>query len=227
MVRERAEPPADETDLVQRAAALEGRTLGDLAEELGLGFDAEGVRTKGKGGELLERALGATGGSAKVHDFPALGVELKTIPTDDRGRPFESTYVCTLPMDDVDRVEWETSWVKEKLSRVLWVPLVATHDAAHSARKIGRARLWSPTAEQDAVLRADFDDAVGAIALGHVEALTAHTGRWLQVRPKARDGAARTVSWGREGERIPTVPRGFYLRASFTAAILEDPRALP
>src|SRR5512140_2757462 len=152
---------------MRRAEALVGRTLGDVAAELGLGFDASGVRTKGKGGEILERALGATGGSAKVHDFPALGVELKTIPTDAREHPFESTYVCTLPMDDVDRVEWETSWVRSKLSRVLWVPLVAAHDDAHSARKIGRPRIWSPTPEQDAVLRADFDDAVGAIALGH------------------------------------------------------------
>jgi DNA mismatch repair protein MutH len=188
------------------------------------------VRTKGKGGEILERALGATGGSAKVHDFPALAIELKTIPTDERGHPHESTYVCTLPMGDVDRVEWETSWVRSKLARVLWVPLISRHHVAHgshAARRIGRARLWSPTAEQDAILRTDFEDAVGAIALGHVEALTAHAGRWLQVRPKARDGSARTLSWGREGERIPTVPRGFYLRASFTAAILEDPRALP
>jgi DNA mismatch repair protein MutH len=226
-MHEAPEPPKDEAELARRAAALEGATLGDVARRVGLAFGAEGVRTKGKGGEIVERALGATGGSAKVHDFPALAIELKTIPTDERGHPHESTYVCTLPMDDVDRVEWETSWVRRKLARVLWVPLVAPHDAAHAARRIGRAQLWSPTPEQDAILRTDFEDALGAIALGHVEALTAHAGRWLQVRPKARDGAARTMSWGREGERIPTTPRGFYLRASFTAAILEDPRALP
>jgi len=226
-MRDGPEPPKDEAELVRRVGALAGATLGDVAATLGLSFDAAGVRTKGKGGEILERALGATGGSAKVHDFPALAIELKTIPTDERGKPHESTYVCTLPMDDVERVEWETSWVRRKLARVLWVPVVAPHDAPHAARRIGRAQLWSPTEDQAAVLRTDFEDAVGAIALGHVEALTAHAGRWLQVRPKARDGAARTMSWGREGERIPTMPRGFYLRASFTAAILEDPRAMP
>jgi DNA mismatch repair protein MutH len=47
----------------------------------------------------------------------------------------------------------------------------------------------------------------------------------LQVRPKARDGSARAVVWGAEGERIETVPRGFYLRASFTGTILR--RGLP
>ena len=221
-------PPANEAELVACAAALEGRTLVEIAHALGddaacaaMGARASGVRTKGKAGELLERALGASGGSARVHDFPALGVELKSIPVDARGRPRESTYVCTLPMEDADRVEWETSWVRAKLARVLWVPLVGDE------RRVGGARLWSPTPEQDAILRADFEDAMGQIALGHVEALNAHAGRWLQVRPKAKDGAARTTAWGREGEAIATVPRGFYLRALFTGAILADPRAVP
>ena len=60
-----------------------------------------------------------------------------------------------------------------------------------------------------------------------IEELTAHRGRWLQVRPKARDGSVRTIAWGSEGEAIATVPRGFYLRARFTAALLGDPSALP
>ncbi len=224
---DRAPPPADVEELLRRAEALSGAALGDVAARLGFALGDDGVRTKGKGGEIVERALGATGGAGKVHDFPELGVELKTIPVDARGQPHESTYVCTLPMDDVETVEWATSWLRAKLSRVLFIPLVAPHDAAQAERRLGRPLLWSPTPEQEAVLRGDFEDAVGAIALGHVEALTAHAGRWLQVRPKARDGAARTVAMGRDGERIPTVPRGFYLRASFTAAILVDPRAQP
>ena len=49
----------------------------------------------------------------------------------------------------------------------------------------------------------------------------------LQVRPKAATGRTRTFSFGPEGEWIATVPRGFYLRASFTRALLSDPSALP
>jgi DNA mismatch repair protein MutH len=228
----RASPPTSEAELLARVSALRGRSLAEIA--CALDGDARasriagaGVRTKGKAGELVERALGATGGSAKVHDFVELGVELKTVPVDLRGRPRESTYVCTLPMDDADRVEWETSWVRAKLARVLWVPLVGEDDASQADRRIGEALLWSPTAEQEAILRADFEEALGAIALGHVEALTARAGRWLQVRPKARDGAARTTAWGPDGEAIATVPRGFYLRAVFTGGILRDAAALP
>jgi DNA mismatch repair protein MutH len=47
------------------------------------------------------------------------------------------------------------------------------------------------------------------------------------VRPKARHGSARTVAFGGEGEAIATVPRGFYLRARFTGAILADAAAVP
>jgi DNA mismatch repair protein MutH len=220
------DPPRTEQELLLRARALEGMTLGDLARAVGGELRADPVRTKGKSGELVERALGATGGSTRSHDFPELSVELKTIPVFCDLVPRESTYVCTLPMDDVDRAEWETSWVRAKLARVLWVPLVV-NDGPIAARTIGAPLLWSPTAEQEAILRADFEEVLGAIALGHVEALTAKMGRWLQVRPKAKDGAQRTFAWGREGERIATVPRGFYLRASFTGALLRDPRAVP
>jgi DNA mismatch repair protein MutH len=220
-------PPRDERELVQRARELVGLELAELAARLGVAIKGDAVRTKGAWGGLLEQALGATGGSSKVRDFPDLGVELKTIPVDRRGVPAESTYVCTLSLADADAQEWETSWVRAKLARVLFIPLVAQAQAPWPARRIGRAVLWSPTPEQDAILRADFDEVVGLVGVGRIEELTAHRGRWLQVRPKAAHGRVRTVAWGAEGEVIETVPRGFYLRARFTGAILADPEAVP
>ena len=213
--------------LLVRARALVGRRVGDVATSLGVSSAGEAVRTKGTAGAILELALGATGGSTKVHDFPELGVELKTIPVDLRGVPAESTYVCTLSLADADIQEWEESWVRAKLSRVLFVPLVASDGEPWPARRIGEPVLWSPTPEQDSVLRGDFDDVVGLIGVGRIEELTAHRGRWLQVRPKAAHGRVRTVAFGAEGEAIATIPRGFYLRPRFTGAILVDPRAMP
>jgi DNA mismatch repair protein MutH len=214
--------------LESRARALVGARVGDVAASLGLASDGDAVRTKGTPGAILERALGATGGPSQVHDFPDLGIELKTIPIDARTRqPVESTYVCTLSLADADDQEWSRSWVRAKLSRVLFVPLVGKDGVAWSERRVGDALLWSPTAEQEDVLRADFDDVVGLVGIGRIEELTAHRGRWLQVRPKARHGGVRTIAFGAENEAIATVPRGFYLRARFTGAILSDPRALP
>ncbi len=221
-------PPVSVEELLARAHDLVGRTVGDILEHaLRAAAGDDPVRTKGAGGEILERVLGATGGSSRVLDFPGIGVELKTIPVNEKGLPLESTYVCTLSLADADEQEWESSWVREKLARVLFVPLVGAHGVTWKSRVIGRSVLWSPTPEQSSILGGDFDDVVGLIGIGRIEELTAHRGRWLQVRPKARDGSVRTIAWGGDGEAIATVPRGFYLRARFTGAVLEDPAALP
>jgi DNA mismatch repair protein MutH len=214
-------------ELLARARALQGKTVREIAGALGLFAGGEAVRTKGTPGAILERALGATGGSSKVHDFPELGVELKTIPLDARGVPLESTYVCTLSLSDADSQEWATSWVRAKLACVLWVPTLGASELPWPERTIGEPVLWSPTPEQEAVLRGDFDEVVGLVGIGRIEELTAHRGRWMQVRPKAAHGRVRTAAFGAEGERIETIPRGFYLRARFTGALLADPAALP
>jgi DNA mismatch repair protein MutH len=207
-------PPRDEAELIARAKALRGTAV-----------QASGLHRKGKVGELVERALGASGGSAATWDFPALGVELKTIPVDERaGLPSESTFVCAVSLAEADRAEWQSSWVRAKLSRVLWVPIVAGEDGV---RRIGEPLLWSPTPEQESVLAADFDEILGRVGLGDVEGVTARLGRWLQLRPKAAHGRVRTLVPGPDGELISTAPRGFYLRARFTGAILRDGRATP
>jgi len=220
----RIEPPRSEEELMERARALTGRTLGAIAAELRTMLPHDPVHAKGKQGELLERALGATGGSRAEHDFPELAVELKSIPTDEKGSPRESTYVCKIQLDDADSVEWEDSWTRKKLSRVLFVPVITPQDSAMLDRAVGTPVLFVPTAEEERVLRADYEDAMGLVALGRVEELTAHTGTWLQVRPKAKDGSARTLTFGPEREAILAMPRGFYLRPSFTAKILREPR---
>jgi DNA mismatch repair protein MutH len=217
-------PPRDEAELVARARALSGCPVDALARDWGVRVDGAPVSTKGTVGELVERALGATGGAAATWDFPSLRVELKTIPLDSRGVPRESTFVCAVSLLGAERAEWETSWVRAKLSRVLWVPVGTDADGS---RRIGGARLWSPSSEQELVLRDDFDEILGRIGAVGVEGLSARVGRWLQLRPKAAHGGVRTRAPGADGGLVETVPRGFYLRARFTGAILGDASALP
>ncbi len=217
-------PPRNEAELMARAWALRGLSIEALAARSGVDVRGARVSTKGKVGELVERALGATGGSNATWDFPPLRVELKTIPLDERGVPRESTFVCAVSLLDAERAEWETSWVRAKLARVVWVPIHVLDDGA---RRVGEAFLWSPSREQDSVLRGDFDEIVGRIGAGHVEGVSARVGRWLQLRPKAAHGRVRTLAPGADGEAVATVPRGFYLRARFTGAILRDAAAVP
>lgn len=212
-------PPRDVAELAARASALTGSTLAALARAYGRDEQVRGAQRKGSAGQLLELALGASSGSRPWPDFAELGVELKTLPLDASGRPKESTFLCSFALADAEHADWTSSHLRRKLAHVLFVPVV---DVESDAR-IGAPFFWRPSAEQEAILRADFDDLVGMIALGQIEAVSAHLGRWLQLRPKAAHGRVRTRALGPDGEHVATIPRGFYLRARVTRALLDDP----
>jgi DNA mismatch repair protein MutH len=221
-----ATPPATESELLSRARGLAGKTLGDVAAELGRPVPLDLLREKGFAGRLLEDALGATAGSRAAPDFEHLGIELKTLPVDSRGNVLETTFVCTIALRDVGDVEWEQSPVRLKLARVLWMPVNGERTIAVHQRRIGMPLLWSPSAEDDQVLRWDWDELSGLIGQGRVEDVTGHLGRALQVRPKAANGRSRRLAYDAEGCRMSALPRGFYLRTSFTQGLVRKHFAL-
>jgi DNA mismatch repair protein MutH len=216
-------PPSSEDELLGRARDLEGMTVGALAELLGCTLPATSVRGKGRVGQLIECALGASAKNLDLPDFPHLGIELKTVPLDAQGRVKESTYVCYLDMDDIEHQEWESSRVWRKLKRVLWIPIEWQPGIKPSARHIGTPMLWSPTKQQQLLLRSDWTELVGCIAVGGIDEISAHRGQVLQIRPKAANASVRMEAFGPQGEILATVPRGFYLRARFTEQILWSP----
>ena len=210
-----------ERALLARARALAGRTLGEIAKERGVRLPPDTRRHKGAVGELVEKALGARGGSRDVVDFPSLGVEVKTIPIDARGRPRESTFVCAIDLREVGDVEWERSRVRTKLARVLFVPVEADPSIALAHRRIGTAVRFTLGGDVERALAADYALLAGTLGRGDVERLTARLGTHLQVRPKAAHGRERTLSAGDGADDVvSTVRKGFYLRASFTRALL-------
>ncbi len=93
-----ASPPQSQEQLLAQARQLAGYSLGELAALAGIPIPRDLKRDKGWTGILLELWLGASAGSKPEQDFAALGVELKTIPIDSRGRPLETTFVCVAPL---------------------------------------------------------------------------------------------------------------------------------
>ncbi len=224
---QRPPPPHDATELLARAEALAGHRLGDLAVWLDLDVPADLRRHKGWVGQLLELALGAESGSLAEPDFPQLGIELKSLPVDAQGRPRESTYVCTAPLEAVTRGAWEESWLARKLARVLWVPVEAEAALPLAERRIGTPLLWSPDAEEATLLRRDWEELTERICHGELAAITARFGEVLQIRPKAAHSRVLTRTVNSEGELEWVNPRGFYLRPHFTGAILRRHFDLP
>lgn len=212
--------PENEAILLERAQQLAGYSLGELALRAGLPIPPDLRRDKGWVGMLLERYLGASAGSKPEQDFAEIGVELKTIPIDALGRPLETTFVCVAPLTGNSGVTWETSHVRHKLTRVLWVPVEGERTLPLAIRRVGAPLLWSPNQEEENLLRCDWEELMDMIVLGQVERITARHGEVLQIRPKAANSKALTEGIGENGQPIMTLPRGFYLKKTFTAPLL-------
>ena len=208
--------------LLAHARALVGVTLAELADGLGLPVPAGRVRTKGWSGQIIERELGAGDGPGRGQDFATLGIELKTVPVDRNLVPRESTAVCQIDPIMIAGESWETSYLRQKLSQVLWVGLeVPNHAGSVGDRRVVTVRLWTPSPEEQALLRADFELFVRAyFRRGRGAAITGHQGQVLQVRPKGRNAADRRQAFGPAGEPTKIGKCGFYLRPAFVARIL-------
>lgn len=218
--------PHSESQLLQRAQACAGMSLGALAHRCRVAVPRHPRSAKGWAGELLERCLGADAGSLPEPDFRGLGVELKTIPVRRDGRPRESTFVCVVQLTALAGLRWETSLVRRKLARVLWIPVESEPGLALAERRIGMPLLWSPSPEEEAALRADWEELMDMLGAGDLDAISSRHGECLQIRPKGANARALVEAIGPAGERIMTLPRGYYLRASFTATILRRHYAL-
>lgn len=215
-------PPASEAQLYQRAGSLAGHTLGEIARQSGLMVPDTLRRNKGWIGSLLERCLGAYSGNRAQPDFPQLGVELKTIPLTATGKPLESTFVCLASLIGNSGLCWQTSYVRLKLQRVLWIPIVGERWLPPALRRIGTPHLWSPSIQQAQQLQQDWEELMDCVVLGQVDQISAQRGEVLQLRPKAANSRALTAAIGHRGQPIMTLPLGFYLKTAFTRKLLAD-----
>jgi DNA mismatch repair protein MutH len=214
--------PQNETELLERAYQLSGLTLGELAAKEGIKVPNDLKREKGWVGLLLEKALGATAGSKPEPDFPHLGIELKSLPINNEGKPLETTFVCVTPLTGLVGATWENSHIKNKLARVLWVPVLSERSIPVAERLIGTPFIWSPSEEENKLMAMDWQELTDMIVLGEVENITGKHGQVLQIRPKAANSKARTKAVNKNGQPFMTLPRGFYLKISFTHHLIKN-----
>ena len=217
--------PSDEAELLERAHNLAGLTLAQIASDAGIAIPKDLKRNKGWVGLLLEHVLGASASSRPEPDFPTLGIELKSLPINCQGKPLETTFVCVAPLTGLVGVNWQNCWLKQKLAKVLWVPIICDTPTQKkiplAQRRIGCAFLWSPSLAEEQLLAMDWQELTDMIVLGEVENIHGKHGQVLQLRPKAANSMAKTQAFDRNGKPFLTLPRGFYLKIPFTQALLE------
>ena len=214
--------PKTEQELLSRCDQLTGKSLGQIAAQLGESVPDNLQRHKGWVGQLLECYLGADAGNQAEPDFKALGIEMKTLPLNVKGEPKESTYVCTVSLTQSGSLSWQDSWVRNKLSHVLWVPVEADSDIPLADRYVGQSWLWRPTEAQAAQLQRDWEELMDRIVLGEQADITAREGEYLQIRPKAAHSRIMAKTVSETGDTSLINPKGFYLRTSFTRQLLAE-----
>lgn len=212
--------PKNETELLTRAQNLAGMSLGEIAAAINVEVPKDLKREKGWIGLLLEQVLGASAGSRPEPDFPHLGIELKSLPINAHGKPLETTFVCVAPLTGLVGAQWQTSHIRNKLARVLWIPVISERSIAIADRMVGTAFIWSPSPEEEQLLALDWQELTDMIVLGNVENIHGKHGQVLQLRPKAANSSVKTQAFNRHGQPFMTLPRGFYLKTTFTQVLL-------
>jgi len=218
--------PSDEQELLERVHNLAGLTLAEVAHDAKIDMPLDLKRNKGWVGLLLEHVLGASASSRPEPDFPTLGIELKTLPINSQGKPLETTFVCVAPLTGLVGVNWQNCWLKQKLSKVLWVPIICDTPSEKNIplaqRRIGSAFIWSPSLEEEQLLAMDWQELTDMIVLGDVEKIHGKHGQVLQLRPKAANSKVKTQAFDHNGKPFMTLPRGFYLKIPFTQNLLNN-----
>lgn len=213
-------PPTTEMELIERCSPIAGLSFAQLSLSLGLTIPTNPDQRKGWIGQVIELVLGTDASNKSLPDFQELGVELKTLPLAKSGKPTESTFITSIPLLTIHKQDWGSSQCYAKLKRVLWIPVEGDTDIPYPQRRIGQGFLWSPSESQKTILAMDWNYLTQQISTGYLETLDAKAGEYLQVRPKAAHGKSLCYGFDSQGNKVKTLPRGFYLRSSFTATII-------
>lgn len=202
-------------DIYKLSCQLDGCHISTVAATQNINTPTNLKTDKGFIGAVVEAFLGTDAGCAPLPDFVSLGLELKTIPVDKNNRARETTFVSSVHLP-VRETDFEQSSVAAKLRHVLWVP----YHAAESVQdmKFGQPVLWQPSTDEWQLLKDDWEMLMEALRFGDPN-LTGSMGEALHLRPKAANSRKRVKVMTDEGY-IMTVPKGFYLRTSFTNLVL-------
>lgn len=218
-------PPQNELELLDSAYHLAGKTFEELAIAAHQTLPTSFKKAKGFIGQLLEMHLGASAGNKPLPDFINLGIELKTLPYNQKGEPQETTYVCTAPLSQIALEEhWENSRVRKKLHQILWIPIEADPNIPIAKRKVGVPLLLKldQNPRLETILQKDWEELMDMLHVGRIEEISGSQGQYLHIRPKAAHSRILMPTINIEGEEQWVGPKGFYLRTAFTRKILKD-----
>jgi len=207
--------------VLRRLEAYQGRTLADVARELGVSIS----KAKSASAVLVRRAIGVLDDKASIREFKERGIQIKIVPLSPAGRPYEAMSFPNFNHMEVWKEDWEESDLLQQLDRMLIVPLIRAERTTSKEKQVwGRAFFWSPSADQLNGIECEWRDYCRRIQEGEARKLPgASQTRYIHVRPHARDS--------RDTEQAPyvgqVVKKCFWLNQDFMARIVEEHGGIP
>ena len=148
-------------------APFEGGSLRDIAERKGLKVGSG----KNLGATIIKKALGFRNVNAKILELEQLGIAVKTLNLRlSDGWPFEAVSFPAVNLRELVEQEWEGveredgstakegSQLRDQLRFLLFVPTFTQHAGVpQELRVLGRPFLWSPSEEEWATIRREWE----------------------------------------------------------------------
>ncbi|MEK6985188.1 MAG: MutH/Sau3AI family endonuclease [Candidatus Thermoplasmatota archaeon] len=209
-------------ELVAHAKTLATHTAGELAKALGKTEFNAGPKPKGKTGvgTLVELYLGKKADNLQAPDFAKFNTELKTLPMKAIGRGKsewtvkEPTSITMIDYRVVEVEDWSRAYVRHKFENILWVPYEHNYQDKRKSR-FRSAFLWQPPAEDEPVLRGDYDTVRGLVVQQRAHELSESISQVLAAR---RKGAKGSTSLQRLGPAAKS--RAWAFKTAYTRPIL-------
>ena len=216
---------ATEAEIVDRAAAMPGRSFGELVTVSGLSEESS-PHTKGRVGVAAEAYFGMQADGLPEPDFRGAGIELKTVPLRPREHEIlvkERVFISMIDYHKLADEDWATASVRRKLSRILFIYYDWRPQAPLGDLVVTDVVMWRPTPELMTAFGRDWRVVRGSRAdRSRPRRISESHGSTLVAATKGPGGPpSRTQPYSSALAR----QRAWALKPAYLRSVLEDHRS--
>ena len=208
----------DEESIMVRARMLKGRTLGFISENSPYQQDVIKKTNKGKVGNFIEQHwFGIKNNSRAEPDFPEAGIELKVCSiNNNKGRTVKwNQKVCSINYYALHDEEWINSYVKRKISKILFVYYLSDDvDNPWSNQIVLDVDLWELKPNEKLIVP-EWELARNKVREGLAHELTIKGCNYIGANTS---GTSKLVPQPVQHLQVKVKERSFYLQRKFACA---------
>ena len=211
-------PSRFEENLLSRFRPFVGRTVDEVAKQLGMPRSA----AKSYAASVARRIFGASSSKGEIRQFAEMGLTPRVTRIDDELTPYEATSFPSFRYRDVIAETWEDSDLLARVEYMLFLPVHGRRKNTEQGDcKFHLPRFWRPSAADLELIRREWELYRIEIERGMADRLTpASETVAIHVRPHGRNAQDTDDAPGIG----PLVKKSFWLNRPFVAQILRGER---